>query len=62
MEEAERDPDVIAITAAMLGPTGLDRFAQAFPSRTYDVGIAEEHAALFAAGLAARDLLVQLLL
>jgi len=44
--------DVVAITAAMLGPTGLDRFAQAFPSRTYDVGIAEQHAATSAAGLA----------
>ena len=44
--------DVVAITAAMLGPTGLDRFAQAFPARTYDVGIAEQHAATSAAGLA----------
>ena len=47
----ERD-DVVAITAAMLAPTGLDRFAAAFPSRTYDVGIAEQHAATSAAGLA----------
>ncbi len=45
-------PDVIAITAAMLGPTGLDRFAKSFPSRTYDVGIAEQHAATSAAVLA----------
>jgi 1-deoxy-D-xylulose-5-phosphate synthase len=44
--------DVVAITAAMLGPTGLDRFAAAFPSRTYDVGIAEQHAVTSAAGLA----------
>ena len=44
--------DVVAITAAMLGPTGLDRFARAFPSRTFDVGIAEQHAATSAAGLA----------
>jgi 1-deoxy-D-xylulose-5-phosphate synthase len=44
--------DVVAITAAMLGPTGLDRFANSFPSRTYDVGIAEQHAATSAAGLA----------
>ena len=44
--------DVVAITAAMLGPTGLDRFATAFPGRTYDVGIAEQHAATSAAGLA----------
>ncbi|MFM7147872.1 MAG: transketolase C-terminal domain-containing protein, partial [Actinomycetales bacterium] len=39
-------------TAAMLGPTGLDRFAASFPARTYDVGIAEQHAATSAAGLA----------
>ena len=45
-------PDVVAITAAMLGPTGLDRFAEAFPERTYDVGIAEQHAATSAAGMA----------
>ena len=44
--------DVVAITAAMLSPTGLDRFAAAFPDRTYDVGIAEQHAATSAAGLA----------
>ena len=45
-------PDVVAITAAMLGPTGLDRFAAAYPTRIYDVGIAEQHAATSAAGLA----------
>lgn len=45
-------PDVVAITAAMLGPTGLDRFARVFPDRSYDVGIAEQHAATSAAGLA----------
>lgn len=45
-------PDVVAITAAMLGPTGLDRFAREFPDRTFDVGIAEQHAATSAAGLA----------
>jgi len=44
--------DIVAITAAMLGPTGLDRFAEEFPERTYDVGIAEQHAAASAAGLA----------
>ena len=44
--------DVVAITAAMLAPTGLDRFAEVFPERTYDVGIAEQHAATSAAGLA----------
>ena len=46
------DPRIVAITAAMRGPTGLDRFAQAFPERFYDVGIAEQHAAASAAGLA----------
>ncbi len=45
-------PDVVAITAAMLGPTGLDRFAAEFPDRTYDVGIAEQHAVTSAAGMA----------
>jgi 1-deoxy-D-xylulose-5-phosphate synthase len=44
--------DIVAITAAMLGPTGLDKFAQEFPDRIYDVGIAEQHAATSAAGLA----------
>lgn len=43
---------IVAITAAMLGPTGLDKFAQSFPERTIDVGIAEQHAATSAAGLA----------
>jgi len=45
-------PDVVAITAAMLGPTGLEPFARRFPTRTYDVGIAEQHAVTSAAGLA----------
>jgi 1-deoxy-D-xylulose-5-phosphate synthase len=45
-------PDVVAITAAMLYPTGLDKFAQAFPNRVFDVGIAEQHAVTSAAGLA----------
>jgi 1-deoxy-D-xylulose-5-phosphate synthase len=48
---AER-PDVVAITAAMLGSTGLDRFAAAYPERTFDVGIAEQHAVTSAAGMA----------
>ncbi|GAA3378432.1 1-deoxy-D-xylulose-5-phosphate synthase [Streptomyces sannanensis] len=48
---AER-PDVVAITAAMLHPTGLTRFAESFPDRVWDVGIAEQHAAVSAAGLA----------
>ena len=43
---------IVAITAAMLGPTGLDKFAQNFPDRTVDVGIAEQHAVTSAAGLA----------
>ena len=42
---------IVAITAAMLGPTGLDKFAQSFPGRTIDVGIAEQHAVTSAAGL-----------
>lgn len=45
-------PEVVALTAAMLGPTGLDSFAEAFPHRTFDVGIAEQHAVASAAGLA----------
>ncbi|HEY3478559.1 MAG TPA: 1-deoxy-D-xylulose-5-phosphate synthase, partial [Streptomyces sp.] len=45
-------PDIVAITAAMLQPVGLDKFAKAFPDRVYDVGIAEQHAAVSAAGLA----------
>jgi 1-deoxy-D-xylulose-5-phosphate synthase len=43
---------IVAITAAMLGPTGLDKFAQSFPGRTIDVGIAEQHAVTSAAGMA----------
>jgi 1-deoxy-D-xylulose-5-phosphate synthase len=48
---ADRE-DIVAITAAMLGPTGLDKFAARFPSRCFDVGIAEQHALTSAAGLA----------
>ena len=44
--------DVVAITAAMMGPTGLDKFEKAFPERTFDVGIAEQHATTSAAGMA----------
>jgi 1-deoxy-D-xylulose-5-phosphate synthase len=44
--------DVVAITAAMLGPTGLDAFADKFPERTFDVGIAEQHAVTSAVGMA----------
>jgi 1-deoxy-D-xylulose-5-phosphate synthase len=53
IKHAERDPKVVAITAAMPSGTGLDLFGAAFPDRTYDVGIAEQHAVTFAAGLAA---------
>ena len=52
--EAERDDRIVAITAAMPSGTGLDMFAERFPSRCFDVGIAEQHAVTFAAGLAAR--------
>ena len=52
MKEAERDEKIVAITAAMPSGTGLDLFGQAFPKRTFDVGIAEQHAVTFAAGLA----------
>lgn len=52
----ERREDVVAITAAMLHPTGLGRFAAAFPERTFDVGIAEQHAVTSASGLAAAGL------
>lgn len=53
IKRAERDPSIVAITAAMPSGTGLDLFGQAFPKRTFDVGIAEQHAVTFAAGLAA---------
>jgi 1-deoxy-D-xylulose-5-phosphate synthase len=52
VREARRDPRVVAITAAMTQGTGLDAFEAEFPHRLYDVGIAEEHAVVFAAGLA----------
>ena len=50
--EAEKDERVVAITAAMPGGTGLDKFGERFPDRTFDVGIAEQHAVTFAAGMA----------
>ena len=53
VKQAERDPTIVAITAAMPSGTGLDLFGQRFPERTFDVGIAEQHAVTFAAGLAA---------
>jgi 1-deoxy-D-xylulose-5-phosphate synthase len=52
VEIGKKRTDIVAITAAMLGPTGLDQFAQHFPERTVDVGIAEQHAVTSAAGLA----------
>ncbi len=50
--EAEKDKDIVAITAAMPSGTGLDKFGKRFPDRTFDVGIAEQHAVTFAAGMA----------
>lgn len=52
VEEGEKDPRVVAITAAMCDATGLSAFQKKFPDRLFDVGIAEEHAVSFAAGLA----------
>ncbi len=53
IREAEKDEKILAITAAMPSGTGLDLFGERFPERTFDVGIAEQHAVTFAAGLAA---------
>jgi 1-deoxy-D-xylulose-5-phosphate synthase len=52
IKEAERDDKIVAITAAMPSGTGLDLFEKVFPERTFDVGIAEQHAVTFAGGLA----------
>lgn len=52
IKEAQKDEKIVAITAAMPGGTGVDMFAKVFPERTFDVGIAEQHAVTFAAGLA----------
>ena len=52
IREADRDPKIVAITAAMPSGTGLDLFEKAHPTRIFDVGIAEQHAVTFAAGLA----------
>ena len=54
--EAEADERIVAITAAMPSGTGLDKFAERFPARCFDVGIAEQHAVTFAAGLACEGL------
>jgi len=53
IQEASEDDKVVAITAAMPSGTGIDKFQRVFPDRTFDVGIAEQHAVTFAAGLAA---------
>ncbi len=53
VKEAEKDDRILAVTAAMPSGTGLDIFQKAFPKRCFDVGIAEQHAVTFAAGLAA---------
>ena len=52
IQEAEKDETIVAITGAMPSGTGLDKFGVAFPDRTFDVGIAEQHGVTFAAGLA----------
>lgn len=52
IKEAQKDDKIVAITAAMPSGTGIDLFGEVFPSRTFDVGIAEQHAVTFAAGLA----------
>jgi len=56
IDEAERDERVVAITAAMPDGTGLDLFAEKFPDRFFDVGIAEQHGVTFAAGLATQGM------
>ncbi|MEO0390486.1 MAG: 1-deoxy-D-xylulose-5-phosphate synthase, partial [Pseudomonadota bacterium] len=56
LDEARRDPAVVAITAAMPGGTGVDTMQEVFPARVFDVGIAEQHAVTFAAGMAASGL------
>ena len=56
LKEAQNDPRICAITAAMPSGTGLDAFAKAYPERFFDVGIAEQHGVTFAAGLAAQGM------
>lgn len=56
IQEAENDLSIVGITAAMPSGTGMDKFAKAFPERTFDVGIAEQHAVTFAAGMATEGL------
>ncbi|MCR9112282.1 MAG: 1-deoxy-D-xylulose-5-phosphate synthase [Rhodobacteraceae bacterium] len=55
-DAAARDPDIVAVTAAMPGGTGVGKMAARFPGRVFDVGIAEQHAVTFAAGMAASGL------
>jgi 1-deoxy-D-xylulose-5-phosphate synthase len=55
-DEAARDPNIVGVTAAMPGGTGIDILANRFPARVFDVGIAEQHAVTFAAGMAASGL------
>ena len=56
IEEARHDDRIVGVTAAMPNGTGLDKFAEIFPSRCFDVGIAEQHAVTFAAGLASEGM------
>ncbi len=56
IDEASRNTDIVAITAAMPSGTGLDAFGKAYPDRTFDVGIAEQHAVTFAAGMASEGM------
>ena len=56
IEQARHDERIIAVTAAMPEGTGIDRFAKEFPARAFDVGIAEQHAVTFAAGLASEGM------
>jgi 1-deoxy-D-xylulose-5-phosphate synthase len=56
INEAEKDSGIVAVTAAMPSGTGIDKFAERFPSRSFDVGIAEQHAVTFSAGLAAEGM------
>ncbi|CAN0543103.1 unnamed protein product, partial [Laminaria digitata] len=56
IDEASRDNRIVAVTAAMPSGTGLDKFAELYPTRSFDVGIAEQHAVTFAAGLASEGM------
>tara|TARA_A100001015_G_C15041352_1_gene739864 strand:- start:2208 stop:4130 length:1923 start_codon:yes stop_codon:yes gene_type:complete len=56
IKQAKKDKSIVAVTAAMPSGTGLDHFQKVYPNRTFDVGIAEQHAVTFAAGLASRGM------